>query len=331
MGLVISLPQRIHCEHMNDNPYVVQLALQHFSQARRQALRETLSSRLTGRDPHLLPFEAIRAQLKQKNPLYQGIQQVPLSQIAGSVGRYGEFTRHFLPLHNSFRDRWVRVEALAHSREGWPPVELYRIGDVYFVKDGNHRVAIARQLRVDSIEAAVWTFPVEVELGPQDRLDDVLIRFGERSFMEQTHLDEMVPDHGIRFTTPGRYLELLAQIEELQKKLELIDEAPISYEEAVLAWYELVYLPTVQIINEASLLQEFPGRTEADLFVWLSLMREQLAEVYGSDCHLEDFARALAADYGAGRLGRLRRQVGRLLGHDAPAPLEEPPSGPADS
>lgn len=316
---------------MNDNPYVVQLALQHFSQARRQALRETLSSRLTGRDPHLLPFEAIRAQLKQKNPLYQGIQQVPLPQIAGSVGRYGEFTRHFLPLHNSFRDRWVRVEALAHSREGWPPVELYRIGDVYFVKDGNHRVAIARQLRVDSIEAAVWTFPVEVELGPQDRLDDVLIRFGERSFMEQTHLDEMVPDHGIRFTTPGRYLELLAQIEELQKKLELIDEAPISYEEAVLAWYELVYLPTVQIINEASLLQEFPGRTEADLFVWLSLMREQLAEVYGSDCHLEDFARALAADYGAGRLGRLRRQVGRLLGHDAPAPLEEPPSGPADS
>jgi hypothetical protein len=210
-------------------------------------------------------------------------------------------------------------------------VELYRIGDVYFVKDGNHRVAVARQLRLDSIEAAVWAFPVEVELGPDDRLDDVLIRFGERNFLEQTRLQELAPDHGIRFTTPGRYYELLAQIEELQKKLELIDEAPVSYEEAVLAWYELIYLPTVQILNETSLLHEFPGRTEADLFVWLSLMREQLAELYGNDDRLDDLARALAADYGAGRLGRLRRQVSRLLGHDAPARLDEPPVEPAAS
>jgi hypothetical protein len=316
---------------MNDNLYVTQLAREHFSQARRQALKETLSARLSGRDIHLLPFETIRAQLKQKNPLYQGVQQVPLAQVAGSVGRYGEFTRQFLPLHNSFRDRWVRIESLVHSREGWPPVELYRIGDVYFVKDGNHRVAVARQLRLDSIEAAVWAFPVEVELGPDDRLDDVLIRFGERNFLEQTRLQELAPDHGIRFTTPGRYNELLAQIEELQKKLELIDEAPVSYEEAVLAWYELIYLPTVQILNEASLLHEFPGRTEADLFVWLSLMREQLAELYGNDDRLDDLARALAADYGAGRLGRLRRQVSRLLGHDAPARLDEPPVEPAAS
>lgn len=311
---------------MNDNPFVTQLALQHFSQARRQALKERLSARLTGRDAHLLPFDAIRAQLKQKNPLYQGIQEVPLSQIAGSVGRYSEFTRQFLPLHNSFRDRWVRIETLALSHEGWPPVELYRIGDVYFVKDGNHRVAVARQLNLNSIEAAVWAFPVEVELGPHDRLDEVLIRFGERSFLQLTRLDELVPDHGIRFTTPGRYTELLAQIEDLQKKLELIDGEPISYEEAVVAWHELIYLPTVQILTEASLLQEFPGRTEADLFVWLSLMRDQLAELYGDDNLLEELARSLAADYGAGRMGRLRRQVSRLFGYDLPARLDEPPA-----
>lgn len=316
---------------MNDNPYVTQIALQHFSQARRQAWREQLSARLTGRDARLLPFDAIRDQLKQKNPLYQGIRQVALSQIAGSVGRYSEFTRQFLPLHNSFRERWVRIEALAQSNEGWPPVELYRIGDVYFVKDGNHRVAVARQLHLDSIEAAVWAFPVEVELGPHDRLDDVLIRFGERDFLQQTRLQELVPDHGIRFTTPGRYTELLAQIEDLHKKLQVIDETPLAYEEAVVAWYELIYLPTIQIFNEASLLREFPGRTEADLFVWMSLMRQQLAELYGHGGHLEDLARALATDFGAGRLGRLRRQVGLLLGRDAPAPLDELPADPPGS
>jgi hypothetical protein len=310
---------------MSDNPYVTQLALRHFEKARRQAWKERLSARLSGRDRHLLPFDVIRSQLKQKNPLYQGARQVPLAQIAGSVGRYSEFTRQFLPLHNSFRERWVRIESLARTSQGWPPVELFQIGDVYFVKDGNHRVAVARQLRLDTIEALVWSFPTEIKLGPSDQLDDVLIRFGESHFLEQTKLDKLAPEHGIRFTTPGRHNELLAQIEELREKLEYIDGVPIPYEEAVIAWYELIYLPTVQILNEASLLQGFPGRTEADLFVWLSLMREQLAEVYGPHELLEELARALASDYKAGRLGKISRQVRRLLGKEAPAPLDEPP------
>jgi hypothetical protein len=309
---------------MSENPLSKRIAMRDFELARRRAWREKLSARIGGRDEHLLPFDAIRAQLKQKNSLYQGVLQVPLGQIAGSVGRYQEFTRQFLPLHDSFRDRWVRVEALALSGRGWPPLELYRIGNVYFVKDGNHRIAVARQMGLDTVEAHVWAFPADVELGPSDRLDDVLIRFGERNFLRETHLDQLVPDHEIGFTTPGRYTELLAQIEELRETLQLIDEEPVTYEEAVLGWYELVYLPTVQILHEAGLLQQFPGRTEADLFVWLSIMRQQLSEVYGDYDRLEDLARALAADYGAGRLGRLGRQVRRLLGRDAPAPLDTP-------
>jgi hypothetical protein len=309
---------------MNTDSEITHTAHRDFDLARRRAWRARLSARLGGRDDRLLPFDVIRAQLKQKNPLYQGILTVPLAQIAGSVGRYQEFTRQFLPLHDSFRDRWVRVEALALSGQGWPPPELYRIGDVYFVKDGNHRIAIARQMKLDVIDAHVWAFPAEVELGPGDRLDDVLIRFGERNFLEETRLDELAPDHQIRLTTPGRYTELLAQIEELREKLKLIDEEPVTDEDAVLGWYELVYLPTVQILHDARLLQEFPGRTEADLFVWLSLMRQQLGELYGDYDRLEDLARALAEDYGAGRLGKLGRRVRRLLGNDSPAPLETP-------
>lgn len=309
---------------MTTDPLATHTANRDFDRARRRAWRERLSARLGGHDEHLLPFDVIRAQLKQKNPLYQGILTVPLAQIAGSVGRYREFTRQFLPLHESFRDRWVRVEALALSGQGWLPLELYRIGDVYFVKDGNHRIAIARQMKLDVIDAHVWAFPTEVEVGPGDRLDDVLIRFGERNFLEQTRLAQLAPGYQIRFTTPGRYTELLAQIEELRGKLKLIDEEPVTDEDAVLGWYELVYLPTVQILHDARLLQEFPGRTEADLFVWLSLMRQQLGELYGDYERLEDLARALAEDYGAGRLRKLGRQVRRLLGNDSPAPLETP-------
>ena len=309
---------------MNDNRQITQVALRNFEQARRRAWREKIAARLGGRDEALLPFDVIRAQLRHKNPLYQGLQQVPLAQIAGSVGRYQEFTRQFLPLHSSFRERWVRVESLALSAQGWPPIELYRIGNVYFVKDGNHRVAVARQLGLDTVEAQVWAFPSEVELGPRDRLDNVLIRFGERNFLDQTRLDKLVMDHGIQFTAPGGYSELLAQIEDLREKLKLIDGEPIAYEESVLAWYEIVYLPTLQILHDAGILQHFPGRTEADLFVWLSAMRQQLGELYGDYDRLEELARALADDYGAGRLGKLTRQVRRLLGQDAPAPLETP-------
>lgn len=310
---------------------VRQAAIRDFEQARRRAWRQKISARLGGRDQALLPFDAIRAQLRHKNPLYQGVMQVPLGQIAGSVGRYQEFTRQFLPLHDSFRDRWVRVEALALTGQGWPPIELYRIGNVYFVKDGNHRVAVARQLGLDTVEAQVWAFPSDVQLGPRDRLDEVLIRFSERNFLNETHLDQLVPNHGIHFTAPGGYSELLAQIVDLQEKLKLIDGEPISYEEAVLAWYEIVYLPTVQILHDAALLRQFPGRSEADLFVWLSTMRQQLGEVYGDYARLEDLARALAEDYGAGRLGRLARQVRRLLGQSARAPLETPDDdGPAE-
>lgn len=306
-----------------DNILVRQTAIRNFEQARRRAWREQLSARLTGRDSHLLPFEQIRAKLKQKNPMYRGLQAVPLAQIAGSVGRYKEFSRHFLPLHDSFRQRWIDIEALAVSR-GWPPVELYQIGDVYFVKDGNHRVAVAQQLAMDTVEAHVWAFPEEVRVGPEDKLDELLIRFGERRFLELTGLDQIRPDHQLTFTTPGRYTELLAQISDLHEKLNHIDGKTLPYAEAVAAWYDLIYLPVVQIIHDARLLEQFPGRTEADLFVWLSLFRAQLGDRYGDYDNLEELARALASEYGEGGLDKITRQVRRLFGQEALPPLATP-------
>jgi hypothetical protein len=208
--------------------------------------------------------------------------------------------------------------------EGWPPVDLYKIGEAYFVKDGNHRVSAARQLGYPSIEAHVWEFPEEIGIGPSDKLDDILIRFSERDFMETTGLDQRYPDHGIRFTTAGRYSELRAQIEDLRQKLVYIDEREISYHEAVDLWYELIYLPTVQIIRESGLLSAFPGRTEADLFVWLSIHRERLQEAYGEYGNLAELAQMLVGVYGEKPIAKAKRQVKRLLGRDELPPLSEP-------
>jgi hypothetical protein len=288
--------------------------LSEFERARRQARWDSLTAWLAGRNEQLIPFEEVRARLRQQSPLYRGIQNVPVARIIGSVGRYQEFTRSFLPLNDSLRDRWVALGAMVMG-QGWPPIEVYQVGDAYFVRDGNHRVSVARRIGNDTVEAHVWQYPTDLEIGPQDTLEAVLIRLGEQNFLAKTGLDTLCPDICIHFTIPGQYSELLAQIEDLRGKLADIDEAEMPYQESVLCWYEMIYLPAVQIIQETNLLQEFPGRTEADLFVWLSAHRQQLSDLYG-DHSLADLARILAQRYREGSLKKVARRVRRLLGRE---------------
>lgn len=305
----------------NDNSLSA-ASIARFEKARRQALRDEVSAKLTGRDTRMLPFDEIRHKLRQQHPLYQGIQEIPVENVVGSVGRYKEFNRHFLPLNDSIKARWIGVDKLAQSK-GWPPIEVYHVGDVYFVKDGNHRLSVAKQMGLPTIEAHVWHYPESVSIEPDDNVDDVLIRLGKERFLERTHLDEKFPNNHITFTSPGRYSELLAQIENLRQKLSEIDGADMAYDDAVSSWYEMIYLPTSQIIHDADMLNEFPGRTEADLFVWLSKHREGLREEYGNYDNLWELAEKLGDIYKENSVQKLARQVRRMLGEDALPPLAE--------
>lgn len=119
-------------------------AVQKFEKSRRQAAVNQLAARLMGRDTRLLPFEAVRQELRHQNPMYSGVREIPVSAIVGSVGRYREFNRQFLPLSDSLKERWINLIDLANT-SGWPPIEVYQVGNVYFVRDGNHRTSVARQ------------------------------------------------------------------------------------------------------------------------------------------------------------------------------------------
>ena len=251
------------------------------------------------------------------------MQLIELDKIAGSVGRYQDFDRHFLPLKDSLKSRWVNIEAMTETA-GWPPIEVYLVGGIYFVRDGNHRVAVARQLEMDTIEAHVWEFPQEVKISAADPLDAVLIRFEERRFLAESNLDQIRPGHTVRFTSPGRYSELRAQIAEMAEMLAVIDGEYPSDEEVVAAWYDLVYLPVVQIIRETALLKTFPGRTEADLFVWLSAHRQELMRRYGTHDHLSDLAAALAQKYQENPLKRWWRRLMLKLGYRKLPTLNSP-------
>ena len=268
--------------------YAQSVSRDHWNQARRKALWQKLSSALgLSRQPvALLSFEEVQQKLRLNQSAYRGLQQVDLDRIVGSVGRYHDFTRTFLPLVESDGPRWQRVAELQWE-QGLPPIELYKVGDVYFVKDGNHRVSVARQFGATMIEAYVWEYESPVG-GLSADVDDLIVKAEYRAFLDRTRLDISHPGLSIALTEPGMYPELELEIELYRRNLERIDGEPRGYEAAAADWYDMIYTLAVDIIHESGVLDLFPGRTEADLYVWVMRHRRELAEQYGESVHLRD-------------------------------------------
>jgi hypothetical protein len=251
-----------------------------WERARRRAWMGRLLSLFTGPHQELLSFEDVREKLRLFQNYYKGMYDIPLDQIVGSVDRYQDFTREFLPLIEGDARRWQRVAALQRST-GLPPVELYKVGEVYFVKDGNHRVSVMQQLGAKTVEAHVWEYPTPLKITPEDDINGILVKAERLEFLEKTQLDELRPGHEIAFTAPGRYAELDFQIELYRRNLSLIDGYAVSYEDAVTGWYDMVYSLAAETIKEMGLLGQFPGRTVADLYIWIFNHRQELARRYG--------------------------------------------------
>jgi nuclear transport factor 2 (NTF2) superfamily protein len=247
-----------------------------FSQARRRAFIEEWLNFFMGRSNDLLSFEAVKSSLQLQDSSYRGLQEIELDKIVGSTGRYRDFTRTFLPKNDLTQQRWQRVDAVAHSGNGFPPIEVYKVGEVYFVRDGNHRVSVARAHAAKTIEAYVIEYKTSVPIDNQDDLDDILLKMEQAEFFETTRLDQLRPEQDIRFTEPGRYRLVKEHIAFHKYVREVECGCEISYEEAVGSWYDNVYLPLVQLIREREILKDFPGRTEADLYTWLIVHRAAL-------------------------------------------------------
>ena len=131
-----------------------------FTRARRRARLQALVARV--RREHtsnrLLSFDDVRRERVANNRLYRGTKVVEVDEIVGSVGRWRDFDRSFLPARASVGHKWKRIDRAFHSAEDLPPVKLYEIGDAYFVVDGHHRVSVARYHDVPTVEATVAEF-----------------------------------------------------------------------------------------------------------------------------------------------------------------------------
>ncbi|MCA9983962.1 MAG: universal stress protein, partial [Anaerolineales bacterium] len=262
---------------------VYRQAIHDFVQARRRASLHELLSGLTGRSNQLLPYNDIARDLQITNVHSAGLEEVPLEAIVGSVGRYGDFTRDFLPRHDSDKERWARVKAAMTSGTGLPPVDLYKLGELYFVRDGNHRVSVARQLGNPTIEAHVTEVHTRVPLGKSDQPDEIIVKARYAAFLLQTNLDKLRPDADLTMTLPGYYRLLLEHIEVHRYYMGIDFQREISYEEAVTHWYDAVYRPVINLIHELGVMHYFPNRTETDLYALVAEHRREIEEGLGWD------------------------------------------------
>ncbi len=298
-------------------------AMGDFDRLRKRAVIQELLAGLTKAPLDLLSYEEVRDKLRLQGEIYRGLQEIPLDKIVGSVGRYRDFTRTFLPRSSVDRRRWAQVKALAEGLEGWPPIEVFQVGDVYFVKDGNHRVSVARDLGMKTIQAYVTEckspVPLDANLTPMQ----LIIKADYADFLERTHLDKLRPDQRIEFTVPGRYQDLLAHIVAHQHFLEQQRGRPVPWEEAVTSWYDTVYLPLVRLIKEKGLLKQFPHRTEADLYAWVTRHEMELRQLYNvpdvdDEVVVDDFAELYSERPLIAQLKAIQRALRKLFRRKRP-------------
>jgi hypothetical protein len=236
-----------------------------FSRARRRRALARLSARLRRADDvnHILPFEEVVQALGRTGERRLGEQIIPLDSIVGTVDRAREFDRSFRPTSPRVRERWQRINLAQRKGQALPPIDVYRIGDLHFVKDGHHRVSVARALGHRDIAAYVTEVLTEVGADRQIRLRDLPLKSHQRLFYERVPLPPEARER-VRPSDPWDFARLAENIEAwgwrwTQEHEQLIDRRALARR-----WYEEEYVPVVTLLRDAGML----GRgTEADAYL----------------------------------------------------------------
>ena len=267
---------------MSPSSYQFHAAIQDFQSAHLRGGLEEVLARVRGRSNDLLSYDEVAQKLKLRARSDAGIQFIPVAAIVGSTGRYTDFTRTFLPRNLDDQERWARVKAAFLDAEtALPPIEVYKVGEVYFVIDGNHRVSIARQERFETIEAHVIEVRTDIALTPDVQPDDLIIKAEYAEFLDATHIMDLRPNVDLSVTACCQYGKLLEQICVQECLLELDSKSEIPFREAVEDWYDHIYTPLAEAIRDRGLLRWFPGRTLTDLYLWISENRSALEKELG--------------------------------------------------
>ncbi|MEA2307888.1 MAG: hypothetical protein QOG86_1083 [Thermoleophilaceae bacterium] len=250
-----------------------------FSRARRRRAIASLAARLR-REPgdveHVLPFEEVVEALGRVSERSLGLRTIPLDSIVGTVGRTTEFDRSFRPTSNRTRQRWERIADAQRRGEAMPPISVYRIGDLHFVRDGHHRVSVARAQGRTDIDAYVTEVTTRVGIDPGMSVHDLPLKGHERLFRERVPLSD-TEFAEVRLSDPWRYGALAEGVEAWGFRLAQGTRELLSRDEVAHAWLHDEFRPVVAMLREADLIGK---GTDADAYVRVAGERYRLMRTH---------------------------------------------------
>ncbi len=261
-----------------------------FNKARNKALFNEVQHFLNPDEATLISFSDIKKLLKPKDEVYKGMQIVPVNAIVGSEGRYKDFDNRFFPKSMHLKARWEHID-MAHIKDlNLPPITLYELGGVYFVRDGNHRVSVAKARGVECIDAEVVSLQSEIKLHPGDSLEKMkkqVIRYEKGTFYGETGFGDVTDYWVLDFTTPGQYDVIYNHILTHKYYLNMNKTEEIGMDKAILSWFNTVYLPVIRVIDKHHIMRHFPHRTKSDMYVWIIKYWDEIKQKFGSDYSLD--------------------------------------------
>jgi hypothetical protein len=223
----------------------------------------------------LLPLEEVQRRLRAFEQTYEGVRPIPIANIVGTSERTRDFDKNFLPRSPRVRDRWKDVER-AFPEGIFPPIVVYELEGTYFVIDGHHRVAIAKQRGAEYLDAEVTRLRARYKMPEGADIGRIIHTEQEQWFMEESGLERARPEARIHFSRPTGYAELLELIRTHGYYVMIDRDEILPIPEIAADWYDWVYLPTIEAIREERLTDVFPDATESDLFLWVWQRRRSL-------------------------------------------------------
>jgi len=256
-------------------------AIQDFDSARARAFWRNLRTILTGRAERLRSIEPMLRAAGTEGRSFGGVHEIPVDRIAGSVApdlKSGDFDPSFLPLNRRMRERWTRIYQAMVEGDELPPIDVYKVDDLYYVIDGHHRVSVARALGRPTINARVINVKTRAPLGPQTDTRALLSAAEYAHFLDATQLHRTRPEARLNCSRLGRYDEMMKHILGHGWFLSQEQQRGVSLQEAAASWYDHVYMPIAKAIRKHNVLEKLPGWTEADVYVevtrrWLELSK----------------------------------------------------------
>lgn len=296
-----------------------------FNRARNKALINEIQHLLSPEEASLISLNDVKQMIKPINETYVGMKVVPIEKIVGSEGRYNDFDNNFFPKSSHLKNRWEHVDEAAIQDINLPPIKVYEIAGLYFVRDGNHRVSVAKARGTEFIDAEVVSLQSEIKLKQPDNINDIvkqIINYEKRVFYNETSFGDITEYWSMDFSRTGRYDVIYNHILTHKYYMNLNKTEEVSMEDAIISWFQTVYLPLVSIIRDKKILHHFPGRTLGDMYVWIVRYWDDLKQKFGDDISMTAAVSNFNANYKIPFTRRvrnffkkiiLRRQIDSLL------------------